>query len=78
MALSEYSKNEKRLFNSLGYSDNVLSHVTPVGIYKMASIDAFADRKIGENVEALARAMKAINMCNPYRHTSEFEDLISF
>lgn len=78
MYLSEYSEKEKQLFHSFGYDDTMLSYIDPVNMYKMAAINAFVNRYTGSNVEALAKAMKAIGKCGPYRHTPEFEQLITF
>lgn len=81
MSLSQnivYSKAEQALFEALGFKD-LLSHLEPWGLYRMASEKAFVNNLQGPEIEALRRGTKALLVdCKPYRMTPEFDSLVTF
>lgn len=72
----KYSEKEIKLFNSLGYND-LLAHIEPYVLYRMAVEKVFLDNLSGPNIEALRRAAKSMLVDGkPYRFTPEFEKCI--
>lgn len=71
------SKNEKKLFDSLGVG-HLCGKVDTIKLYYMAMEKVFVADMSGEDVDALRRAIHAINICSPHRGTDEFENLINF
>ncbi len=74
--LSQYSDNEKRLFKHFGYEYLLTTTLCASDIYRLCVEEAFIKDMKGPEVEALRRGYKALNNCNPYRMTPEFEMLI--
>jgi hypothetical protein len=74
----KYSEKEIKLFNSLGYND-LLAHIEPYVLYRMAVEKVFLDNLSGPNIEALRRAAKSMLVDGkPYRFTPEFEKLLEW
>lgn len=73
--VSMYSEKEQAMFKDLGFED-LLIHLTPPVLYKLAIEDAFLKNKTGPVVESLRRTGTALKNCNPYRGTPEFDALI--
>ena len=71
------SKNEKKLFDSVGVG-HLYGRVDTIKLYYIAMEKVFIANMKGGDVEALRRAINAINTCNPHRGTDEFERLIEF
>ena len=75
----KYSPKEIQLLTLLGYqylfSEDQAS-VFPPTIYRMATHDAFLSNLQGPLADSLRRCAKAIDNCDPYRMTPEFDALI--
>ena len=78
MMKENYSEGEFKLLNSLGFGNLIKQIENTPSVYRIAVEKCFIEDLKGPNVEALRRAYKAINKCNPYRMTPEFEELIKF
>lgn len=70
-----YSTNEIKLFNHFGLND-LLQHVEPINLYRIAIDIVFRKNMTGIHVDALRNGYNAIIDCNPLRMTPEFELLI--
>lgn len=71
-----YSQKEQDLFISLGF-ENLLDVIdVPPSLYEIVAIDCFSKNLTGKSVDSLRRCVTALNVCNPYRMTDEFDALI--
>lgn len=75
--MNTYSNNERKLFAAF-YLSHLMSHLSPPRLYRLAADEAFRRNLKGAHVEALRRAVNAIDKSEPYRLTPEFETLIAF
>jgi hypothetical protein len=72
-----YSQKEIALAKFFSYEDLMYNDtITPSTLYAMMMKSAFLHNYKGEAVESLRRCIKAIDECNPYRETKEWDDLI--
>ncbi len=75
----DFSPNEIKLFTKLGLEKFLeIYKDTPIAIYDLAVYVAFIKNSQGNDIDALRRGFNAIQNCNPYRMTPEFEKLIEF
>jgi hypothetical protein len=72
---SEYSDNELKLINIFGLQE-YSKHVMPPTLYREMAIMCVKDDRKGPEVQAVRRALKAIDGSSPYRLTEEFDKLI--
>lgn len=72
----DYTENEIKLISSFDYGH--LLNIEPHFLYKMCVDKAFINNMTGPNVEALLRGYAAMHTGRVYRHTQQFEDLISY
>jgi hypothetical protein len=80
--IDQFSDVEKRLFNALDISSEVLDSLIDIGmtipaIYKNAAEEAFVFNKKGPAIEALRAAMQALFHNDILRRTLEFDNIIS-
>ena len=77
---TEYSENEKRMFNDIltFSSEYPIETFDCIPLYKMAVECAFVDDRQGESAQNLRKAYKHIFLDGKYRMTQEFEDLFSW
>ena len=50
--------------------------MVPPEVLNILSIECFINNLRGRAVDSLRRCMKACQVCNPYRMTKEYDDLI--
>lgn len=76
----EYSEAEAKLIKACGYSHllELAKSCDMPTIYRICVVDGFINNHQGPQYDALRRAYKAIEECNPYRMTAEFDELIKF
>ncbi|MFW6173076.1 MAG: hypothetical protein ACOC5T_04970 [Elusimicrobiota bacterium] len=76
---TEYSEAEWKLIDYFGFrSFAESSSSTPFTLYREIALYVFLQDISGPSVDAARRALRAMNNCNPYRMTPEFDELISF
>jgi len=49
--------------------------INPPTLYRILVVECFCEKRQGPEIEALRRVMRAIETCNPYRMTPEFDKL---
>ena len=79
--INDFSPNELKLIGAISkHWLMVVSNVqfNEISVYRNLTEECFISKAQGPAVEALRRAMIAINKCNPCRGTPEFEKLIEF
>lgn len=71
-----YSEREQALFESLnfGYLMDIID--IPPSVYDIVARDCFIKNLTGKSVDSLRRCLGACQVCNPYRMTDEFDNLI--
>lgn len=75
----EYSEAEWKLIDEFGLKDFAInSRVMPPVMYREMAVLAVKQGLSGPAVKALGRGLNAIDDCNPYRMTPEFDALIRF
>jgi hypothetical protein len=79
MSKSEYSDKEALLISSFGYYSLLKEEsISPPTLYAMCAERAFIEGMEGPCVEALRRAMRALQNCTCHRQTLEWDRLITF
>lgn len=77
MTKFEYSKSEMKLIKHFGYEKLANdTNTSPVELYRMMAMKAFDMDDRTPYAEAVRKANRAINNCNPYRGTLCFDKLI--
>lgn len=77
-----YSEKELRMIEELSpfwiklIKEGKADSFMPPDILKMVAMDSFLEKKEGKAVDSLRRCIKAIQRCDPYRMTPEYEALI--
>jgi hypothetical protein len=70
-----YSDKEKKMFELLGVKE-MMNHLEPTSLYRVAIEEAFLENKTGPAVDSLRRCAKAFSNHKPFRMTEEFDALI--
>lgn len=76
-----FSENEKVLIGKISphWLDVIQKiDITPIKLYQILCVECFMSNKQGPEIEALRRAMIALESCKVYRLTPEFEELCKF
>lgn len=73
---SEYSEKEQRLFTHFGYDDLLMTHIDPLGMYRLAVTRAFISNEQGPWADSLRRCIQAMETCRIYRMTPEWDAMI--
>jgi hypothetical protein len=77
MSPNDYSKKELDMFALLGYNNlNMMSHLRPPQVYKLAMETIFVNNTQGLAVDSLRRCMRAMWDCKIHRNTPEWDELI--
>jgi hypothetical protein len=76
MCKSFYSEKEQIMFTNLGFGHLLDVILFPPKLYTIAAKVCAYENRQGRNVESLHRCVHAIENCNPYRMTEEFDALI--
>ena len=74
----QYSHAEKQLIRRVAprwLSIIGRTDVNPTTLYRILAVECFCDDRVGPEIEALRRVLNAIENCDPYRMTPEFDKL---
>lgn len=72
----EYSEKELQMFEALGWERRLVTALAPSSITRMAVEKAFIFAQQGLAVESLRRVAAALNLCQIYRMTPEWDAMI--
>ena len=79
MEATEYSKAEWKLIDKFGLRYMAERRdVTPLTLYREMAMITVCTMMTGPAVEALRRALNALNQATVYRMTDEFDTLVTF
>ena len=71
-----YSQKEQIMFTNLGFGHLLDVISCPPNLYEIVAKVCFYEDRKGKDVESLRRCVRAVENCNPYRMTEEFDALI--